>query len=125
VAGPCHVEFPFCKICGAESRAAAPPDRSDVGEKWRKPGLGLIRHEERTKDGRRSWIVEEAGGGGEEAEAVAVAGTGQVFLRAGWLAAGGWRVRVVGWAARCSVSSILAREGEAGKKGDARRGRVR
>jgi hypothetical protein len=120
VAGPCHVEFPFCKICGAESRAAAPPDRSDVGEKWRKPGLGLIRHEERTKDGRRSWIVEEAGGGGEEAEAVAVAGTGQVFLRAGWLAAGG-----CGWlGGRRGALSLLswhARE-RLGKKGNARRG---
>lgn len=46
--------------------------------------MRLIRHE-----GRRSGIVEEAGG--EEAEAVAVAGTGQVFLGAGWRVAGGRR----------------------------------
>jgi hypothetical protein len=66
-----------------------PADRRREGRDHRegksKPERGLIRHEGRAEVCRRG----EAGwgGGGEEAEAVAVAGTGQVLLgvAAGWV----------------------------------------
>lgn len=50
--------------------------------------------------------MEAAGGGGEDVEAVAVAvaGSGQVLLRGGWLVGGG---------ERCPVSCILLAECEA------------
>ena len=64
-----------------------PPGRSEGARTNREEaGAGLIRHRGRTKDGRRSG----GRGGGEEVEAaVAVAGAGQVLLRAGRWVGGG------------------------------------
>ena len=74
-------------ICGAESRAAPAPGRSpdrsiggESGNQQGEAGAGAA-------DGRRRAEGDRGrGGGGEEAEPVA--GTGQVFVRAGWRVGG-------------------------------------